>query len=98
MATHRLPTPGSDDGTWGDILNDFLSQSHNPDGTIASNTVGSGQIQDGSIADAKVSSSAAIAKTKLAPGVQTSLSKADTSLQAANNLSDLPSASSARTS
>lgn len=29
----RLPIPGSDDGTWGDILNDFLSVEHNPDGT-----------------------------------------------------------------
>jgi hypothetical protein len=29
----RLPTPGSDDGTWGDVLNDFLSVEHNSDGT-----------------------------------------------------------------
>lgn len=29
----RLPIPGSDDGTWGDILNDFLSVEHNADGT-----------------------------------------------------------------
>jgi len=30
----RLPVPGSDDNTWGDILNAFLSVSHNADGTI----------------------------------------------------------------
>jgi hypothetical protein len=30
----RLPQPGSDDGTWGNILNDFLAQAHNPDGTL----------------------------------------------------------------
>lgn len=30
----RLPTPGGDTGNWGDILNDFLSQSHNTDGTL----------------------------------------------------------------
>jgi putative cofactor-binding repeat protein len=30
----RLPTPGSDDGTWGDILNDYLSVEHNSDGTL----------------------------------------------------------------
>jgi hypothetical protein len=30
----RLPTPGSDDGTWGNLLNDFLSQAHNPDGSL----------------------------------------------------------------
>lgn len=30
----RLPIPGADDNTWGDILNDFLTQSHNTDGTL----------------------------------------------------------------
>lgn len=29
----RLPTPGGDDNTWGTILNDFLLQEHNTDGT-----------------------------------------------------------------
>jgi hypothetical protein len=29
----RLPIPDGDDGTWGDILNDFLLQEHNTDGT-----------------------------------------------------------------
>jgi len=32
----RLPTPGSDDGLWGTILNDFLSVEHNADGTLKS--------------------------------------------------------------
>jgi hypothetical protein len=30
----RLPVPGDDAGAWGAILNDFLSVSHNPDGTL----------------------------------------------------------------
>lgn len=30
----RLPTPGSDNGSWGIILNDFLSQSLNTDGKL----------------------------------------------------------------
>src|SRR5579859_7965470 len=30
----RLPTPGGDDGNWGDILNGFLDVAHNPDGTL----------------------------------------------------------------
>lgn len=30
----RLPTPGSDDGSWGAILNDYLTVSHNADGTL----------------------------------------------------------------
>lgn len=35
----RLPIPGSDDGQWGDILNDFLSVSLNGDGTLKSSAV-----------------------------------------------------------
>lgn len=30
----RLPQPGGDDGSWGSILNDYLSQSLNADGTL----------------------------------------------------------------
>jgi hypothetical protein len=30
----RLPIPGSDVNTWGDILNDFLNVEHNNDGTL----------------------------------------------------------------
>lgn len=30
----RLPTPGSDSGQWGTILNDYLSVAHNADGTL----------------------------------------------------------------
>lgn len=30
----RLPTPGSDSGIWGEVLNDFLGVAHNPDGTL----------------------------------------------------------------
>ena len=40
MTTARLPSPGSDDGTWGDLLNTFLQISHNSDGTLNSTAVG----------------------------------------------------------
>jgi hypothetical protein len=30
----RLPTPGADEDNWGTILNDYLSQSHNTDGSL----------------------------------------------------------------
>jgi len=30
----RLPQPGGDKGNWGDILNDYLSASHNSDGSL----------------------------------------------------------------
>jgi hypothetical protein len=35
----RLPVPGSDDDTWGEILNDFLEVSHTTDGTIKPDAV-----------------------------------------------------------
>lgn len=34
MSAARLPVPGDDGGTWGDILNDFLLVSHNGDGSL----------------------------------------------------------------
>ena len=30
----RLPVVGGDDGNWGSLLNEYLAQSHNPDGTL----------------------------------------------------------------
>ncbi|MBI3889362.1 SGNH/GDSL hydrolase family protein [Candidatus Saccharibacteria bacterium] len=66
----RLPQPGSDSGSWGTILNDFLTQSLNADGTLKNNTVSESTVADGSIQESKLSSS-----------VQTSLSKADTAIQ-----------------
>lgn len=35
----RLPSPGADENTWGDILNDFLQVAHNTDGTIQAGAV-----------------------------------------------------------
>lgn len=35
----RLPQPGGDQGVWGDVLNEFLSQSLHDDGTIRSTAV-----------------------------------------------------------
>lgn len=32
----RLPIPGSDSGTWGNVLNDFLNVEHNADGSLKS--------------------------------------------------------------
>lgn len=48
----RLPTPGSDNGAWGDILNDFLLVSHSADGTLKSDVVGDTQVS--SISQSKV--------------------------------------------
>ncbi|HSX06802.1 MAG TPA: hypothetical protein VLG92_03715 [Candidatus Saccharimonadia bacterium] len=35
----RLPTPGGDNGNWGDILNDFLLVSQNGDGSLKTSAV-----------------------------------------------------------
>ncbi|MEJ0073308.1 MAG: right-handed parallel beta-helix repeat-containing protein [Candidatus Saccharibacteria bacterium] len=38
--TNRLPIPGADDGSWGNILNDFLDVEHNSDGSLKIRTDG----------------------------------------------------------
>ncbi len=65
----RLPTPGQDSDTWGDILNDFLSQTHTSSGTLKDDSVDSNQIKNG-----------AVASSKLAADVQTSLAAADNAI------------------
>ena len=45
----RLPNPGGDSGNWGTILNDYLRQIHNDNGTLKDNVVGSNQLQDNSV-------------------------------------------------
>ena len=51
----RLPLPGADDGTWGQVLNDFLTQAHNTDGTVKTGAIGGSSLQDGSVTAAKLS-------------------------------------------
>jgi hypothetical protein len=79
----RLPTPGGDDGDWGNILNDFLGVSHATNGTLNSNVVDTSQIKNAAVTNAKLDSS-----------TQTTLAGA---AQVANNLSDLANAGTART-
>jgi hypothetical protein len=50
----RLPQPGGDQGNWGDILNNYLSQSLTSDGRLQDGVVGSDQIQDGAVTKATV--------------------------------------------
>jgi len=47
----RLPTPGGDDGNWGNILNDYLSVEHNADGSLK---------KAGDISDAKGKADSAV--------------------------------------
>jgi hypothetical protein len=57
----RLPTPGADQGQWGSILNDFLDQAHNADGTLKDGTISTSSIQDASVTPAKINTSNAAA-------------------------------------
>ena len=58
----RLPQPGGDAGSWGAILNDYLGQAHNDDGTlkpigaagISAGAVTASAIADNTISEAKL--------------------------------------------
>jgi hypothetical protein len=43
----RLPVVGDDEGTWGDILNDFLSQVHAPNGLLNPGPLGPTKFKTG---------------------------------------------------
>ncbi|MCO7202132.1 SGNH/GDSL hydrolase family protein [Microbacterium sp. CnD16-F] len=68
----RLPKVGGDQGNWGDILNDYLSQSHNDDGSLKNDTVGAPQLKSQSVTNAAIADGA-IAEAKLSSAVQTKL-------------------------
>lgn len=51
----RLPTPGGDSGEWGEILNDFLAQSLQNDGSLRSGVVATYIIADNAVTEPKLS-------------------------------------------
>ncbi len=67
----RLPVPGSDKGQWGGILNEYLAQSHNDDGSLKSGAVGASQLQSNSVTTDTVVDRQ-ITTTKIALGAVTS--------------------------
>ncbi len=93
----RLPTPGSDNGTWGDVLNDFLLVAHTSTGGLKTNSVDAAAITDGVVSNAKLDSAtqttlsqvagkyvkpgSGIPSTDMTSAVQTSLTKADNAVQ-----------------
>jgi hypothetical protein len=62
----RLPVPGGDNNVWGGVLNDFLSQAHNADGSLKSNVIGSANVGDGALPQAKVQDLSADLAAKVA--------------------------------
>ena len=68
----RLPVPGSDDGQWGNILNEFLLVEHEADGTLT---------RGADFAAKYNKPGSGIPKTDLSTDVQTALNNAATALQ-----------------
>lgn len=75
----RLPIPGSDDGSWGTILNDFLEVAHNDDGSIKSSAV--------SAAGVYAKPSSGIPASDMTTTVQNQLTAASTAVQTVNSKS-----------
>lgn len=48
----RLPQPGGDEGDWGNVLNTFLTVSHNADGTLQNGSVNATTLGVGAVATA----------------------------------------------
>lgn len=79
MSNPRLPIPGSDDGAWGDLLNEYLRVAHTEDGSLKNGVVkapqlglgsvtapalGSGVVGTGALADGSVVEDKLSAETK----------------------------------
>jgi hypothetical protein len=85
----RLPQPGGDSGTWGDILNDFLDVEHNPDGSLKLRSDGTFYVKPAS----------GIPAADLTTAVQASLSQADSAyVKPANGIPDTDLTSSVQAS
>ena len=96
--TARLPDPGGDSGTWGDILNTFLSVSLNSDGTVQSSALSSagGLLASNNLSDVQ---SASVSRTNLGLGTAATQSSsafdaagAASAAQAAAETASLPKA------
>lgn len=66
----RLPVPGSDDGTWGDVLNDYLQVSLDSGGGIKAGAVNSAALQNNSVSGAKLQDNS-VTNAKLGTGTGT---------------------------
>ena len=71
----RLPQVGGDNGNWGQILNDFLTQSINDDGTLKTDSVGAAQLKAQSVTNAALADGT-IQQAKLSAAVQAKLDAA----------------------
>lgn len=68
----RLPQPGADNGTWGDVLNDYLSQTLKSDGSLKDNVVTTDAIAPDAVTSVEIANGT-IQESQLSTGVQTKL-------------------------
>ena len=61
----RLPQLGGDEGTWGEVLNDFLLETHNTDGTLKPAVVTSTNLAPNAVSSSALSSNS-VTSTELA--------------------------------
>lgn len=78
----RLPVPGSDAGSWGSILNEYLSQVHNTDGTLKDDTVGAAQLKTDAVTSVQLADNS-VTNVQLANNAVTTASVADGAITAA---------------
>jgi len=78
----RLPQPGSDNGTWGAILNDYLLQTLKTDGTLKDNSVTASAVAPNSITNAAIATDA-INAASIADGSITNTLLANSTIEAA---------------
>ena len=78
MPAQRLPVPGADLNTWGDILNGFLGVEHAADGTLLIRT-------DGTLSGFYQKPGPGIPASDMTSGVQTALSAASSAVQTVNS-------------
>lgn len=83
----RLPQPGADQGQWGDILNDYLSQAHTSAGVIKDGSITEAQLDVAVQTKLNSGGGGSVASVNGQTGVVT-LTKADIGLVNIDNTSD----------
>jgi hypothetical protein len=67
----RLPVPGQDDGTWGDVLNDYLLQSLTSAGALKPDAVSGSALQDNAVTNTTIQDGAVTSPKLSAAGGNT---------------------------